>query len=215
MKTKSRPHILVSVPVFFGMGSPVPQRLSIRERSLPYFGEPHDEETRSQFFWGLHGNNSRGEVLYELSRFGRVIRADVEYSVKEPPRSRPDHQVFASGAADCMHLDRISPAFAEELRERWGEDLFQRRRMTRAQLAKASLDDLTARYPEFVLALFEEYPLVQAIVHMVYPTLPDAKSSRAVPDPDALRCRVATCRANAQAILHAEIRFLPEVKIEL
>jgi hypothetical protein len=214
MKTKSRPHILVSIPVFFGAGAPVPRRLSIRKNSLPYFGQPN-EEARKSFFWGLHGNNSRGGVLWELSRFGRVIRADVEYSVKEPPRSRPDHQVFAAGAADCMHLDRIAPAFADELHERWSADLFEKRRMTRAQLDKASLDDLTARYPEYVHSLFDEYPHVQAIVHMVHPTLPDATSSRTIPDPESLRCRVATCRANPKSILSAEIRFLPEVKIEL
>ena len=212
---KASVNILVCLPLLLEANAPLPTKASLRKLGLHYFGQPKEQEFAKNFFWGLHGNNSRGGYLFELSRFGSVVRADVNYIVKEPPVSRPDHAAFANGQADCMHLDRISPGFAEELRQRWIDDLVSRRRLTRSQAETWSVDDIVSRFPEYALALFDEYPSVNAIVHMVYPTLPDAVSSRATPGSDWLRCRVATCRAQANLIKKAEIRFLPEIKISL
>lgn len=202
--------------VNFAMIKEMPVRLKISDHLFPYIGAEDDPD----FIWGVYGTTSINAAIFSAASHA----ADLSSAEPGSPETRSlqltawflidDFRSIPTqlSAEDVrrhgyLHLGRMVSSFREDLRGQWIDWVRENRPHESSILGPAldswKIDEIAARFPQFVKVLLREDPTLNAVIHPVFQTYQNGR----------IPLWVFMARRNTNRLVAAEARFVPSVEV--
>lgn len=204
--------IVITVPAYL-TELILPKDLKLKDLSLEYEGRP-DIGT---LFTGVYGTSSKQALLEATSTWtrnasrkdggGRALLVDVSYKVDNFKLTREQGHEGVVEKAGWIHMERLTSAFRESIRETWVQwirDDHGAARANQIEREGTSLVDIAVDYPQYVARMMRTNRAIKVIVHPVRLTV----------DP-TVTAWVATVRYDRERLENAQVRFLPQIPVRI
>lgn len=192
-----------------------PDKVNFIEHSLDYQGVVPEP---GRLFAALYGGQSmhKGSVaaadcvrdMHGKTKPGqpnRMVALDFGYHIDNLKSTRVNSSEALLEETGFISFDRITSKYREALRDQWLQWISQDFCPLRAEnLSVKSLHDLAVLFPQYINRMFHENQKIQVILHPVVPMI-DPRSE----------VWIATVRYDKNRICQPEMRFSPEIKVEL
>lgn len=186
----------------------MPDVVRVRDHLFPFEGMQADPA----LLWGVYGTTSTNDALFIAERYARqnkrtLLTVSMWYHIPKFSLTRRYLTEEAALESGYLHFARLSKDYRDKLlgmANVWAKKHVHA--SARMFLPGLTLDEFVRRYPAFIRYLFKEYPQYGIIVHPV-------QQSYDLTDQTVIW--VATVRADGDRVKRAEVRFMPDIPVDL
>ncbi len=211
----------VKLMFLFEAQGQLPSEVNLSDCSLDYL----EEKKASDLITGIYGAKSKQIALESASKWntrhsmtpkqlakgikqpGRMLIIDAQYAVNslESQRQRVSEETLAKDG--WLNMDRLTPAFREDLREQWLRWIARSQGKERAMKLREDEVDLlqiAEDYPQFIPTLFKSHENLIGVQHPVRPRFDREVALWA-----------ATVRMTPARFMDVRARFFDEMKVKV